>query len=70
MQQHMMKNPQAAMQGFKPPPEQQKVIQQQMLSHMKTQFKNDGEIYNNFCEIERKLKDGEMNTDEAGFAIR
>lgn len=40
MQQHMMKNPQAASM-LKPPPEQQKAIQLQMIGHMKTQFKND-----------------------------
>lgn len=26
--------------GFKPPPEQQKIIQLQMLGHLKTQFKD------------------------------
>lgn len=36
----MAKNPQMA-NIMKPPPEQQKAIQLQMLGHMKMQFKND-----------------------------
>lgn len=40
MNEHMMKNPQAAS-ALRPPPQQQKAIQLQMLGHMKLQFKND-----------------------------
>lgn len=40
MNEHMMKNP-AALNIMKPPPEQQKIVQLQMLAHMKLQFKND-----------------------------
>jgi|JI7StandDraft_1071085.scaffolds.fasta_scaffold375412_1 hypothetical protein len=40
----MAKNPQMA-NIMKPPPEQQKAIQLQMLGHMKMQFKNDAEIF-------------------------
>lgn len=51
MQKHMAMNPQNAMQGFKPPPEQQKIILMQMLGHMKGQFRNDAEMFNSFSEI-------------------
>lgn len=41
MQQHMMKNGPP-----KPPPEQQRMIQLQMLGHLKQQFKNDQVLFN------------------------
>lgn len=44
MGEYMSKNPELA-NSMKPPPEQQKMIQLQMLGHMKMQFQSDPEIF-------------------------
>lgn len=48
MQQHMMKNPPEHM---KPSPEQQKMIQLQMLGHLKQQFRDNVELFSEFQQI-------------------
>lgn len=50
MQEHMVKNP-PQMNMMRPPPEQQKAMQLQMLAHMKMSFKADPELYADFEKI-------------------
>lgn len=45
MQEHMMKNPNMQMMNSKPDDEQQRVVQLQMLAHMKNQFSSNPSIF-------------------------
>jgi hypothetical protein len=69
MSEHMNKNPELAS-SIKPPPEQQRAIQLQMLSHMKMQFQGDVEIFKEFEDIESNLKSQQLSPDEAGVRMR
>lgn len=55
---------------MKPPPEQQRMIQLQMLGHMKMQFRGDPEVFKEFQDIETNLKSQTLSPDEAALRMR
>ena len=68
MQEYMMKKGPPA--HMKPPPEQHKAIQLQMLGHLKQQFKQNKELHDEFEALEGDLRDDKISADEASQGLR
>ena len=68
MQEHMMKH--GPPQHMRPNPEQQKIIQLQMLGHMKTQFPEGSDIRDDIIRFENGLKEGTITPDEVNIGMR
>lgn len=65
----MSKNPEL-MNSMRPPPEQQRAIQLQMLGHMKMQFQSEPELFREFGELEASLREMKITVEEAGMRMR
>lgn len=55
---------------MKPSPEQQKSIQLQMLMHLKQQFKQNKDLFEQFQSLEENLKNEKISSDEAAIGMR
>lgn len=70
MQTHMARNNPQMMQASPQQQEQQRMMQLQMIGHMKKEFESEPDIYEKFTELENKLKEKKLTPIETNMQMR